>query len=75
MEKNQNIKIHCIFTAYIKTNDVYKKIEEDVETTFDTSNYYLVWPLPKGKNKKVIGSIKDQLGKNYEKLFWNRSKK
>ena len=42
MEKNQNIKIHCIFTAYIKTNDVYKKIEEDVETTFDTSNYYLV---------------------------------
>ena len=43
------------FTVYIKTDDIYKDIAEDVETRFDTSNYQLERPLPKGKNKKVIG--------------------
>ena len=38
--------------VYIKTNDVYKDIAKDVETRFDTSNYELDRPLPKGKNKK-----------------------
>ena len=28
-----------IFTVYIKTDDIYKGITEDVETRFDTSNY------------------------------------
>ena len=28
-----------IFTVYIKTDDIYKDITEDVETRFDTSNY------------------------------------
>ena len=41
--------------------DIYKDIVEDVETRFDTSNYELNWPLPKGKNKKVIGVMKDEL--------------
>ena len=36
-------------------------IAEDVETRFDTSNYELDRPLPKEKNKKVIGLIKDEL--------------
>ena len=36
-------------------------IAEDVETRFDTSNYELARPLPKGKNK-VIGLMKDELG-------------
>ena len=36
-------------------------IAEDVETRFDTSNYELDRPLPKGKNKKVIGLIKVEL--------------
>ena len=27
------------FTVYIKTDDIYKDIVEDVETRFDTSNY------------------------------------
>ena len=31
---------------------------------FDTSNYELDRPRPNGKNKKVIGLIKDELGKN-----------
>ena len=34
------------FTAYIKTNDIYKDIAEDVEIRFATSNYELDRPLP-----------------------------
>ena len=43
------------FILYIKTDDTYKDIVEDLETRFDTSNYELDRPLPKGKNKKIIG--------------------
>ena len=46
------------FIVYIKADDIYK----DVKTRFDTSNYELDRPLPKGKNKKVIGLMKDKLG-------------
>ena len=34
----------------------------DLERRFDTSNYEVYSPLPKGKNKKVIGLMKDELG-------------
>ena len=37
------------FIAYIKTDDIYKDITADVETRFDTPNYELHRPLPKGK--------------------------
>ena len=50
------------FILYIKRDDIYKDIVEDVETRFDTSNYELDRPLPKGKNKKVIRLMKDELG-------------
>ena len=50
------------FIVYIKTDDIYKNITEDVETRFDTSSYELDRPLPKGENKKVIGLMKDELG-------------
>ena len=55
------------FIVYIKTDDIYKDIAEDVETRFDTSNYelecnFIDRPLPKGKNEKVIGLMKDELG-------------
>ena len=43
------------FIVHIKTDDIYKDIAEDVERKFDTSNYELNRPLPKGKNNKVIG--------------------
>ena len=33
------------FIVFIKTNDIYKNIVEDVETRFDTSNYELDRPL------------------------------
>ena len=45
----------------MKTEDIYKDIAEVVETRFDTSNYELDRPLPKGKNKKVIVLMKDEL--------------
>ena len=50
------------FTMSIKTNDFYKDIANDVEKRFDTSNYEVTRPLPTGKNKKVIGLMKDELG-------------
>ena len=46
----------------IRTNDFYKDISNDVENRFDTSNYEVNRPLPTGKNKKVIGLMKDELG-------------
>ena len=46
----------------IKTKDFHKDITQDVEERFDTSNYSVDRPLPKGKNKKVIGLMKDELG-------------
>ena len=50
------------FIMNIKTNDFYKDISNDVENRFDTSNYEVNRPLPTGKNKKVIGLMKDELG-------------
>ena len=46
----------------IKTNDFYEDIVNDVENRFDTSNYEVNRPLPMGKDKKIIGLIKDELG-------------
>ena len=43
------------FIMNIKTNDFYEDIDNDVENRFDTSNYEVNRPLPKGKNKKAIG--------------------
>ena len=51
------------FIVYIKANNIYKDIAEDVETRSDTSNYDLDRPLPKENNKKVIRSMKDELGR------------
>ena len=50
------------FIVYIKKDDIYKDIPEDVETKFDTSNYELHRPISKGGGGKVIGLMKDELG-------------
>ena len=50
------------FIMNIKTNDFYEDIASDVESRFDTSSYEVNRPLPMGKNKKVIGLMKDKLG-------------
>ena len=47
------------FIMNIKTNDFYKDIANDVEKRFGTSNYEVNRPLPTGKNKKVIGLMKN----------------
>ena len=52
----------------IETEDFYKDIVGDVETRFDTSGY-CDRPLPVGKNKKVIGLMKDELGGDVMKEF------
>ena len=49
------------FIVHIKTENVYKDIANDVEKRFESSNYAIYRPLPTGKNKKVIGLMKDEL--------------
>ena len=45
-------------------------IAEDVEKRFNTSNYEIDRPLPKGKNKKVVALMKDKLrGKSWRNLL------
>ena len=46
---------------FIKTEDFYEDIADDVEKRFDTSDYKIDRPLPRGKNKKLIGLTKDEL--------------
>ena len=59
------------FVIHIKTEDFYKDIANDVEKWFDTSNYdendERLFPI--GKNKKVIGIFKDELGGKVVKEF------
>ena len=50
------------FIVYIKTHDIFKDIAGNLEIRFDTLNYELDRPFPKGKNQKVIGLMKDELG-------------
>ena len=63
---NDNVKLCYMdtdsFIMNIKTNNIYEDIASDVENRFDTSNYEVNRPLPMGKNKKVIGLMKDELG-------------
>ena len=49
------------FIVDIKADDIYKDIEEHVQTRFDTSNYELKRELLKKKIKKGIGTMKDEL--------------
>ena len=55
--------------VYIKIDGIYKDIAEHVETRFETSNYELDRPLRKGKNKNVIGLMKDELEGKIMKKF------
>ena len=63
------------FIYDIETEDFYRDISNDVENRFNTSGYKdndsraLSTPLPLGKNKKVIGLMKDELGGNIMREF------
>ena len=50
------------FIMHIKTENFYKNIADDVEKRFHISNYEINRPLSIGKNKKVTGLMKDELG-------------
>ena len=56
------------FIFYIKTEDIYVGISKDLEPRFDTWDFELERPLPKGK-QKVIELMKDELGRKIMKRF------
>ena len=50
------------FTVHIITEYIYSDIANNVVTRLDTSNYEIErLLLPKEKNKKIIGLMKDEL--------------
>ena len=59
------------FVIYIKTEDFYDDISNDVERWFDTCNYDEIdeRPLRTGKNRRVTGLFKDELGGKIMKEF------
>ena len=63
---NDNVRLCYMdtdsFIMNIKTNDFYKDIANEVKNRFDTSNYEVNRPLSTGKNEKIIGLMKDELG-------------
>ena len=63
------------FIVYVKANDIYKHIREDIEKIFDSSNYEIDRPSPKGKNEIVTGLIKDDLGGQILKMFFDQEQK
>ena len=50
------------FISNTETEYFFEDIANDVEKRFDTSNYEINRPLPKGRNKNVIRLLKDELG-------------
>ena len=67
--KSKTILYGYGFIVNTKADDIYKDIAEDVEIRFETLNYEIERPLPKGKNKKLVGLMKDELGKKIIKEF------
>ena len=65
------------FVIYIKTEEFYEDVADDVEKWFNTSNYdeHDKRPLLIGKNKKLIGLFKDELcGKIMKEFVGFRAK-
>ena len=56
------------FIVHAKTDDTYQDIAEDIEKRFYNSKYEIGKPLPKGRNKKVIELMKDELVTNHERI-------
>ena len=63
------LPVLCSSFSSIVLKSFYKDIADDVETRFDTCGYIPDRPLPVGKNKKVIGLMKDELGGDIMKEF------
>ena len=61
------------FIMNVQTEDFYKDIANNIEKKYDISNYVHKRPLPMGKNKKVIGLMKDGKirRKNNDRVCWS----
>ena len=59
----------------MEIEDIYVDISKDVEVRFDISNYELDRSLYKGKNKKEIGLLKNELGGKIMAEFANLTPK
>ena len=71
MAKMQNfvIWIQTASLFIVTTGDVYKGVTEDGKTKIDTSDFETERPFPKGKNEKIVGLQKDELGGQIKKEF------
>ena len=60
------------FVYEIESEDFYRNIAKDVEKRFDMNQYSKddKRPLPIGKNKKVIGMMKDELNRKIMTEFF-----
>ena len=64
----EHLKLLChmgtdSFVYNIAADNFYEDIADDIEARFDTSGYSCSRPLAIGVNKKVIGLMKDELGR------------
>ena len=57
------------FTVHVKIDDIYKNTAEDVEIRFGTSNFKIDRPIPKGKKRKQIGLMIDEIRRQLIKEF------
>ena len=71
MRKTQLLSNKPVFLGWSELNNskkiLQKVYKEDVETRLDTINFELDKSLPKGKSKKVIGLMRDELGQQIMK--------
>ena len=71
MRKTQLLSNKPVFLGWSELNNskkiLQKVYKEDVETRLDTINFELDRWLPKGKSKKVIGLMRDELGQQIMK--------
>ena len=71
MRKTQLLSNKPVFLGWSELNNskkiLQKVYKEDVETRLDTINFELDRSLPKGKSKKVIGLMRDELGQQIMK--------
>ena len=71
--KYQNMQCYVIWIQMLHYSyqkwRFYEDIADDAEGRFDTSNYEVNRPLFTGKNNKVIGLMKDELGGRFMTEF------
>ena len=71
MRKTQLLSNKPVCLGWSELNNskkiLQKVYKEDVETRLDTINFELDRSLPKGKSKKVIGLMRDELGQQIMK--------